>query len=105
MNPGRVMLQILPYAIAVLLTFLVTLSAFPAVSAQVLHHLLYFLILTSISSVESPDVPLRELEGFPLGPVDAIGFTATIGVERVEGWEPGWSCLVLGAHIYKVCCC
>merc|ERR1719147_578125 len=29
------MLQILPYAIAVLLTFLVTLSAFPAVSAQV----------------------------------------------------------------------
>ena len=61
--------------------------------------------VTSISSVESPDVPLRELEGFPLGPVDAVGCTATIGVERVEGWEPGWSCLVLGAHIYKVCCC
>ena len=34
-NPGRVMLQIMPYAIAVLLTFLVTLSAFPAITMQV----------------------------------------------------------------------
>jgi len=34
-NPGRVMLQILPYASAVLLTFLVTLSAFPAITMQV----------------------------------------------------------------------
>ena len=34
-NPLRVMLQILPYASAVLLTFLVTLSAFPAITMQV----------------------------------------------------------------------
>ena len=34
-NPGRVMLQIMPYAVAVLLTFLVTLSAFPAITMQV----------------------------------------------------------------------
>jgi len=34
-NPGRVMLEILPYAIAVFLTFLVTLGAFPAITAQV----------------------------------------------------------------------
>lgn len=34
-NPGRVLLQILPYAISVHLCFLVTLGAFPAVSAQV----------------------------------------------------------------------
>ena len=53
------MLQILPYAIAVLLTFLVTLSAFPAVSAQVLHHLLYFLILTSRCRLCPPRMPTR----------------------------------------------
>ena len=47
------------------------------------------LILTSISSIESPDVPLRELVGLPLGPVDTVGFTPTIRVQGVEGWEPG----------------
>jgi len=34
-NPGRVMLDILPYACAVLLTFLVTLGSFPAITMQV----------------------------------------------------------------------
>jgi len=34
-NPGRVMLQILPYAAAVFLTFLVTLGCFPAITLQV----------------------------------------------------------------------
>lgn len=34
-NPGRVMLMILPYAAAVLITFLVTLGCFPAISMQV----------------------------------------------------------------------
>jgi equilibrative nucleoside transporter 1/2/3 len=34
-NPLKVLIQILPYAIAVLLTFLVTLSAFPAITAQI----------------------------------------------------------------------
>ena len=58
-NPGRVMLQILPYAIAVLLTFLVTLSAFPAVSAQVLHHLLFFAIFTSLCRLCPPQMPTR----------------------------------------------
>lgn len=34
-NPGRVMLEILPYGCAVLLTFLVTLGSFPAIAMQV----------------------------------------------------------------------
>ena len=48
----------------------------------------HVLILTSISSIESPDVPLRELVGFPLAPVDPVGLTPTIWVQGVEGWEP-----------------
>lgn len=34
-NPGRVMLAILPYAVSVFLTFLVTLGCFPAITLQV----------------------------------------------------------------------
>ena len=52
-------------------------------------------IFTSIGRIESPYVPLGELVGFPLGPIDTIGLTATIGVQGVEGGEPGRSVLVL----------
>ena len=51
-------------------------------------------ILTSVSSVDGPDVPLGELVGFPLSPVDPIGFTPTVGVQWVECGEPGRSSLV-----------
>ena len=51
-NPLRVLLQISPYAAAVLICFLVTLGCFPAITVQVEHHLIQQFLSSEGASID-----------------------------------------------------